>query len=105
MLQEVEAGSLHHSRRPRHTGSTEEDSRVKNPLKSSNEAAILFTTLVEAKGVQHLGGTAESDCLALLPNGERGQEDRHNTVLAEGDAELRMARNLEEHLPVATCIE
>ena len=43
--------------------------------------------------------------LGLLPHGEGGEEDRHQTVLAERNAELRMTGDLQNEVAVAALVQ
>ena len=47
---------------------------------------------VHSERVQHLGRGSEPDHLALLLHGQRRQEDRHDSVLAERNPRIPDAR-------------
>ena len=77
----------------------EEDRRAEDPLKRGNQPAILLSAGVHAEALQHLGRGSESDRLALLLDGQGGQEDRNEAVLPKRHAEVRMAGDLKDELP------
>jgi hypothetical protein len=60
---------------------------------------------LHSQRLQHFGGGAETNCLALLLDGEGRQEDRHQAVLAEWDAEFRVPGHLQDELAIPTLIE
>jgi hypothetical protein len=57
----------------------------------------------KAEKVEHLGDANKTDFTSLLPEGQRGDPDGNEPVLAERQAELEMTSNLQEKAAVATC--
>jgi hypothetical protein len=61
--------------------------------------------LVQAKGIQHGGGTGKRNSLALLANGQGGQENGHQAILAPRQAVGRMTSHLEQELTVTPFVK
>jgi hypothetical protein len=59
-------------------------------LETFHDAVVSLSVLEEAEEVQHLGGSAEADGPAPLPESESGDPNRNETVLTKGKAKLRM---------------
>ncbi|HUS08660.1 MAG TPA: hypothetical protein VMZ52_20310 [Bryobacteraceae bacterium] len=83
----------------------EEDGCAEDPLEAADESPVFLAAGLHTEGLQHFGRCAEPDRLALLLNGERRQEDRHQAVLAEWDAEFRVPGHLEDEVAISTLIE
>jgi hypothetical protein len=86
-------------------GGTEKDGRGEDPLEALHDAVVSFSVFEKAEEVEHLGPGAETDAPALLVERQGGHPDRNQAVLAKGQAELRMPRDLEEELAVASGVE
>ena len=71
----------------------------------ANQPAVLLAAGLHSERLQHFGGGAKANGLALLLDGEGRQEDRHQAVLAEGDAEFRVPGYLQDELAIPTLIE
>ena len=83
----------------------EKDGGREDPLEAFHDAVVSFSVFEEAEEVEHLGRGAETDAPASLAQRQGGHPDGNETVLAEGQAELRMPRDLEEELAVASRVE
>jgi hypothetical protein len=77
----------------------------KDPLESLNKSPLILSALLYSKRLEHLGGTLEPQHRTLLPDRHDREKDRHDPVLTEGNAELRMAGHLERKPPVPTFVE
>jgi hypothetical protein len=55
---------------------------------------------MHAKAFEHLGRSSESDRSTLLLDTKSCEEDRHQAILAERNAELRMAGDLQREVAV-----
>ena len=71
----------------------------------ADESPVFLAAGLHTEGLQHFGCCAEPDRLALLLDGKGGQEDRHQSVLAEGHAELRVSGYLEYEATVAALVK
>src|SRR6516225_8244970 len=76
-----------------------------DPLEALHDAVVSFSVFEEAEEVEHLGPGAETDAPASLAERQRGHPDGNETVLAKGQAELGMPRDLEEELAVASRVD
>ena len=65
-------------------------------LEGGDQTTVLGATLLHPERVEHLGAASEADRLALLPHGERCEEDRNQPVLPPGKAVGWMASDLEQ---------
>ena len=65
----------------------------KNSLETFDEAPISLAVFEQAEKVEHFGRGLETDDPALLANGERGNPNGDEAVLAVGDGRFIM------HLP------
>ena len=83
----------------------EKDGGAKNPLEGTDEAAILRSSLLHPKGVEHLSGASKGDDLFLLPDGQGGKENRNQPILAPGQTVGWMARHLKVKLTIAPLVE
>jgi len=79
---------------------SEEDRCTENPLESPGEPGIMESVFGQAKEVKHLSGGIEPNLTGLLPEGERGNPDRDEPVLAKRKTELRVSNDLREKLAV-----
>ncbi len=78
---EIESSAVNDRRALELCFCSEEDGRPKDPLKGCDQPAVLRTTLLKPKGIQHLGGAAEGDPWRSLSNCYGSQEDREKAVL------------------------
>ena len=83
----------------------EKDGGREDPLEALHDAVVSFSVFEEAEEVEHLGPGAETDAPASLVERQGGHPDGNETVLAKGQAELWMLRDLEEELAVASRVE
>jgi hypothetical protein len=60
---------------------------------------------VHTERFEHLRSRFEPDHLALLADRQRGQKDRDDPILPEGDAELRMSGDLKDKIAVAAFVK
>jgi len=65
----------------------------------------LVTTLLHGKRVEHLRGALERDPRSLLPDGERRQKYRNQTILSPGKSIAGMSGDLQHELPVTAFVE
>jgi hypothetical protein len=70
-------------------------------FKSRNQSAVFFSPFLQAKGLQHLRSAAEAHRGTFLLDRKCGQVDGHEPVLTEGQAVLRMTRNLQQKEAIA----
>lgn len=70
---------------------TEEYRGTKHTLECGNQSPILRTALLHPEDVEHLGGTAECDCLFPLPHGEGSEKNGDQAVLTPRNSVGRMA--------------
>ena len=61
---------------------SEEDRRSEYSLEGSDETPILRTALLHPEDIEHLGCATKGNCLLLLSNSERGQENGNQPILA-----------------------
>lgn len=78
----------------------EEDGGGENALEAFDEAAVVGSGFLEAEGFEHFAGGAEADGAAVLAEGEGGDPDGDDPVLAEGEAETGVAGEAQEELAV-----
>jgi hypothetical protein len=64
------------------------------------KTTILLAAFVHAERLQHFSGSSETNRLALLPNGKRGQVNRDNTILPEWQTVIRMPGDLQNEVAV-----
>jgi hypothetical protein len=76
-----------------------------DPLEGCDQPAVLGTTLLHSKRVQHLSGALECDPWSLLSDSEHRQKDRDQPVLAPRQSIARMSGDLEHELTVAAFME
>jgi len=79
---------------------SEEDCGAENSFEGANQPSIFFAALVHSEGLKHFRAALEADRLAPLPDGERGQENRHDSVLPERDTVAGMPSHLKHEVPV-----
>lgn len=79
---------------------SEEDGGGEDALEAFDETAVVGSGFLEAEGFEHFAGGAEADGAAVLAEGERGDPDGDDAVLAEGEAEAGMAGEAEEEFAV-----
>ena len=77
---------------------SEKDCGREDPLKASDEAAIVRAVLREVKEIEHLSRRSKLNGPALLLQGERGHPDGYQSVLTEGKAVVRMSGDVQEEL-------
>src|SRR5262249_23575916 len=94
LAEEVESSGVDHLRAPQPVVCFEEDGGSKYALERRDQSPVLFSAFLHAEGFQHLGGGRKANRLALLTYRQGREKDRHDAVLSEGKAVLRMARNL-----------
>jgi len=78
----------------------EEDRRGEDAMEALHNSAVMAAVLGEPEEVQHLSGAFEVDDAAFLLNGERRYPDWNQAVLAEGQAEFRVAGDIEKESAV-----
>ena len=83
----------------------EKDGGAKNPLEGTDEAAILRSSLLHPKGVEHLSGASKGDDLFLLADCQRGEENRNQAILAPGQAVGWVSRHLKVELTIPPFVE
>jgi len=103
--EEIESRSLNHLSRRRKVFCAKEHCRAKDAFERSNQPTILFSAFMHAKRVEHFSGGSELDRLTALPHGQGRQENRNNTILAEGKTLLRVARDLQNKLSVSSFVK
>lgn len=81
--------------------SPEEDRGSKDAMEALHNSAVMAAVLGEPEEVQHVSGTLEVHVPAFLLDGERRYPDGNEAILAEGQAEFRMAGDIEKESPVA----
>ena len=79
---------------------SKKDRRPEDTLERGNQPPILFTAFMHAEGFEHFCSGSKSDRLALLPDGERGQVNRNDPILAKGKPVVGMSRNLEHEIAI-----
>lgn len=104
LTHEVEAPALNHSTCSGQSVCAEEDCRTKYPLESRYEPAVLLTTLMHAKSLQHFRSSAETNCLTVLTNSQSSQKNWHDTILSERQSELRVTSYLKGKLTISSFI-
>ena len=53
-------------------------------LERGNQSPILFAAFMHIEGFEHLSGSSKSNRLTLLPDGESGQVNWNDPILAKG---------------------
>ncbi len=84
LIEEAEALALHHFGRSNCCVGAEENRGAKDTFEGSHQPSGFFPTFVHAKSLEHFGGSAKADGLALLPSSQGRQVDGNDPVLAEG---------------------
>jgi hypothetical protein len=79
----------------------EEDRGGEDAMEALHNSAVMAAILGEPEEVQHLSSAFEMDDPAFLLNGERRYPDGNEAVLAEGQAEFRVASDIEKESAVA----
>ena len=82
----------------------EEDGRCEDSLKALNNSPVMATVGSEAEEIEHLKGSLKVDGAALLLDGESGYPNGDQPILAEGQAKLRVRRDLQKELSVPSCM-
>ena len=82
----------------------EEDGRCEDPLKALNNSPIMTTVGSQAEEIEHLEGSVKVDGLASLLDGQSGYPNGDQLILAEGQAKVRVRRNLQKELSVPSCM-
>jgi hypothetical protein len=82
----------------------EKDRGSKYPLESFHNPVVSLAVFEKVEEIEDFGGRVKSNNTAALTDGHGGHPDRHEPVLAVGQAELRMADHLKEEFPVAPCV-
>lgn len=79
----------------------EKDRGAEDAVEALDDSAVVAPVLGEAKEVEYLSSTLKTNDPAPLLNGERCYPDGNEPVLAEGQAELRVAGDVEKESSVA----
>ena len=82
----------------------EEDGRGKDPLKALNDATVVRTIFRKAEKVEHLCSGIEMNHAAFLPEGQSGNPNWDQAVLAVGESEARVSGDLQEEATVASVV-
>lgn len=101
-IEEVKASSINQTATVGLVFSSKEDGGRKDTMEALHDSAIMAAVLGETEKVEHLSGALETDDPALLLNSERRDPDGNETVLAEGQAEFGVSRDIEKESPVAS---
>ena len=83
-VKEVKPGSVVHGSWAAFLTGPEKDGGAEDPLETINEAAIVRAILGQCERLQNLGCALEVNEAIFLPQGQRGNPDRNEAVLAEG---------------------
>ncbi|SPE29425.1 hypothetical protein SBA2_450041 [Acidobacteriia bacterium SbA2] len=102
MIKKVKARRINQAIRLGVIVSAEEDRSCEDSLEALNHAPIMTTIGCKTKEIEHLEGSIKADDTAFLLDSQGGYPYGDQSVLAEGQAELRMSRNLEKELSVAS---
>ena len=102
---EVEAHPMHDGRSFSLRVGAKEDRRAEDAFERGDQASVLRPTLLQAESVKHFRRAAEPNNPVLLPNGERGQKDRHQSVLPPWQAVGRVSGHLKQELSIATLVK
>ncbi len=93
-IEEVKTGPVKQVATGRLIFGTEEYGRGKYPLEAVDYAPVVASVFRKAKEFEHLRSTMEVNGPALLPEGESCYPDGDETILAEGQAEVRVGDNV-----------
>lgn len=100
-VEEVESGPVKDRLAIGFVIGSEKDGSRKDPLESFHNAAVSFAVLKEMEEVKHLGGRPKSDNPAALAQGQGGNPNCNEPVLAVRKPKLWVADDLEEEFSVA----
>jgi hypothetical protein len=103
--EKVKARALDYLGLPAERVGAEENRGAKDPFEGCYQPAIFLASPVHSERFQHLRRRAETDGLALLPNGQRRRINRHDPVLPERQPIMRMTGDLESKISIAALIE
>lgn len=104
-VEKVKAGPVHDSSVVRLLLGPEKDGCGEQTHETAQEPAVMWAVFRKAEEIQHLGACIEMDLTCLVPDGQSGNPNRNEPVLAEGQAELRMSGDLQEETAVSACMQ
>lgn len=78
----------------------EEDGRCEDSLETLNHSPIVATVGSEPEEIEHLEGSVKVDGAAFVLDGESSYPNGNQSILAEGQAKLRVRRDLQKELSV-----
>jgi len=99
-IEEVEPGPIRDKVAIGFMAGSEEDGGGKNPLKALHHAVVTLAIFEEAEEVKYLGGGPEAHNAAALAQGQGGDPNRDEPVLAVRKPKLRVADDLEKGFAV-----
>ena len=102
---EIEPGLVHNRRSLALRIGTEEDGRPEDALECAYQPAVLGTALLHPEGLQHIASTEKGNGPLLLPDCQRGQEDRYEPVLPPRQAVRRVTGHLQQELAIAAFMQ
>ena len=86
------------------TVTSEENGCAEDPLERSDQSSVFLSAFVHPERLQHFRRGSKPNRLAPLLNRESRQEDRHDPVLPERNAEFRVPGDLENKLPISAFV-
>ena len=84
---------------------SEEDRCPEDALERRHESPVLRPALLHPECIQHLGRAAERDPRGLLPNRERRQKDRYESVLSPWQSIGRVSGYLKQKMAISPFME
>jgi hypothetical protein len=84
---------------------TEENGRSEDPLKGTDQTAVVRSALLHSESAEHSGGTIEANPRRPLADRKRRDEDRHEAVLSPRETIARVSRHLLDELTVPALVK
>jgi len=79
---------------------SKENGGTKYAFEGRDQPSVLLSASLKAERLQHFRSGPKPDCLALLADGQGGEEDRNDAVLSERQSIFRMPCDLENEVAV-----
>jgi hypothetical protein len=103
-IEEVKSGPINQSPGICSIFGAEKDGSGKEPLKTLNQSPVIPAILGQTKEVEHFGRCGKMNHTVLLAEGQRGNPDRDEPILAERNAEVGMGDDVEKELSISSLV-
>src|SRR5262249_22501653 len=77
------------------------DCGAEDPFERGNQASIFLAAFLHSERIEHFGAALEANHLALLLDSQSCEKYWYETILAEGEAIIRMTSDLQNKMSVA----